>query len=144
MTKAQNGNTVKVHYIGTLENGTQFDSSIGGEPLEFKIGEGMLLPMFENAVVGLQPGETVNVKIPAADGYGLRNEGLVINIERAKLPPTITPETGMKLQMQTKEGQPLLLTITDVQNDFIKVDANHELAGKDLNFKIDLVEILPS
>ncbi len=142
MAKAQNGNTVKVHYVGTLDNGTQFDSSIGGEPLEFKIGEGMLLPMFEEAVVGLEPGEDANIKIPAAEGYGLRNEDLVINIERAKLPPTITPELGMKLQMQTKEGQPLVLTIADVQNDFIVVDANHELAGKDLNFKIDLVEIL--
>ncbi len=142
MAKAQTGNTVKVHYVGTLDNGTQFDSSTGQDPLEFKIGEGMLLPMFENAVAGLEPGETVNVKIPAVEGYGLRNEGLVINIERTKLPPTIIPELGMKLQMQTKEGQPLLLTITDVQNDFIVVDANHELAGKDLNFKIDLVEIL--
>jgi peptidylprolyl isomerase len=142
MAKAQNGNTVKVHYVGTLDNGTQFDSSIGQDPLEFKIGDGMLLPMFEDAVVGLEPGQSVSVKIPAAEGYGLRRDDLVIKIEKAKLPPTINPEIGMKLQMRTKDGQPLVLNIVEVLDDTIVVDANHELAGLDLNFKIDLVEII--
>jgi len=142
MAKAQNGNTVKVHYTGTLDNGTQFDSSIGTDPLEFEIGEGMLLPMFEEAVIGLAPGENINVKIPAAEGYGLRNEDLVIKIERAKMPKTLIPEIGMKLQMKTKEGEPVVLSIVEIQTDYILVDANHELAGLDLNFKIDLVEII--
>jgi len=142
MAKAQDGNKVKVHYTGTLDNGTQFDSSVGREPLEFTIGEGMLLPMFEEIVIGLEPGETAKVKIPAADGYGLRNEELVIKIEKAKLPPTIVPEIGMKLQMRTPDGQPLVLNITDINDDNIIVDANHELAGLDLNFTIELVEII--
>jgi peptidylprolyl isomerase len=142
MAKAQDGNKVKVHYTGTLDNGTQFDSSVGREPLEFTIGEGMLLPMFEEIVIGLEPGETAKVKIPAADGYGLRNEELVIKIEKAKLPPTIVPEIGMKLQMRTPDGQPLVLNITDINDDNIIVDANHELAGLDLNFTIELVEIV--
>jgi len=142
MAKAQNGNKVKVHYTGTLDNGTQFDSSVGREPLEFTIGEGMLLPMFENTVVGLEAGETANVKIPAAEGYGLRNEELVIKIEKAKLPPTIIPELGMKLQMRTPEGHPLIIKVTEINDDHIFVDANHELAGQDLNFAIELVEII--
>ncbi len=142
MAKAQNGNKVKVHYTGTLDNGTQFDSSVGREPLEFTIGEGMLLPMFENTVVGLEAGETANVKIPAAEGYGLRNEELVIKIEKAKLPPTIIPELGMKLQMRTPEGHPLIIKVTEINDDHIFVDANHELAGQDLNFSIELVEII--
>ena len=142
MAKAQNGSTVKVHYVGTLDNGTQFDSSIGQDPLEFKIGDGMLLPMFEDAVVGLEPGQSVNVKIPAAEGYGLRRDDLVIKIEKAKLPPTIKAEIGTKLQMRTKDGQPIVLNIVEILDDTIVVDANHELAGLDLNFKIDLVEII--
>lgn len=141
MSKAQNGNKVKVHYTGTLDNGTKFDSSVGREPLEFTIGEGMLLPMFEEIVIGLEPGETAKVKIPAAEGYGLRNEELVIKIEKAKLPPTIVPEIGMKLQMRTQDGQPLVLNIIEINDDNIIVDANHELAGLDLNFTIELVEI---
>lgn len=142
MAKAQDGNKVKVHYTGTLDNGTQFDSSVGREPLEFTIGEGMLLPMFEETVVGLEPGETAKVKISAAEGYGLRNEELVIKIEKANLPPTIIPEIGMKLQMRTPDGQPLIIKITEINDDHIFVDANHELAGQDLNFAIELVEII--
>jgi peptidylprolyl isomerase len=142
MLKAQSGNKVKVHYTGTLDNGTQFDSSVGREPLEFTIGEGMLLPMFEEIVIGLEPGDTAKVKIPAIEGYGLRNEELIINIEKSKLPPTIIPEIGMKLQMRTQDGQPLVLNITEINDDNIIVDANHELAGLDLNFTIELVEII--
>lgn len=142
MAQAQNGNTVKVHYVGTLDNGTQFDSSKGKDPLEFTIGSGKLLPKFENAVIGLAPGETANVKIPAAEGYGLRKDELVIKVEKAKLPPTIKPEIGMKLQMRTAQGEPLILNVIEILDDAIVVDANHELAGMDLNFDIELVEIL--
>ena len=142
MAQAENGNTVKVHYVGTLDNGTQFDSSKGKDPLEFTIGSGTLLPKFENAVVGLAPGETTNIKIPAAEGYGLRRDDLVIKIEKAKLPPTIKPEIGMKLQMRTAQGEPMILNVVELLEDAIVVDANHELAGMDLNFDIELVEIL--
>lgn len=142
MAKAQNGNTVKVHYVGTLDNGSQFDSSTGREPLEFQIGEGMLLPKFEDAVIGLEPGESVNVSIPAEEAYGPKREDLVIKIEKDKLPPTISPEMGMKLQMNTPQGETLVLNIIEINDDSIVVDANHELAGEKLNFKIDLVEIV--
>ena len=142
MSKAQSGNTVKVHYTGTLDNGTQFDSSKEGSPLEFKIGDGRLLPKFEEAVIGLEPGQTAEVKIPAAEGYGERREELVVKIEKSKIPETIKPEVGMKLQSKSPKGQPMVLNVVEVHDDSIVVDANHELAGLDLNFAIELVEII--
>lgn len=142
MSKAEKGNRVKVHYTGKLDDGTQFDSSVGSEPLEFVIGEGMLLPKFEEAVVGLSQGESTDIKIPAEEGYGIKRDELIISIEKSKLPPSIKPEVGMKLQTQTPDGNPMVLNIIEVNDETITVDANHELAGMDLNFNIELVEIL--
>lgn len=142
MPKAEKGNRVKVHYTGTLDDGTQFDSSVGSEPLEFVIGEGMLLPKFEEAVVGLSQGDSTDIKIPAEEGYGIKRDELIISIEKSKLPPSINPEVGMRLQTQTPDGDPMVLNIVEVSDETITVDANHELAGMDLNFNIELVEIL--
>lgn len=142
MIKAEKGNTVKVHYVGTLDSGTQFDSSRGNVPLEFKIGEGELLKKFEDAVIGLQPGESVNIKIPAAEGYGERRDDLVITVDKDRLSPELNPEIGMKLQSKTSNGNPVILSVIEIQEKAIVVDANHELAGLDLNFSIELLEIL--
>lgn len=142
MAIAKNGDTVKVHYTGTLDDGTQFDSSVGGNPLEFKIGEGALLEKFETAVIGLEPGQSNNVHIPAEDGYGLVRDDLIATVPKTNLPPEISPEVGMQLKMQTPDGGAMILRITEVMENAIKVNANHELAGENLNFKIDLLEIL--
>jgi peptidylprolyl isomerase len=141
MSIAKTGDKVKVHYTGTLNDGTQFDSSHGNEPLEFTIGEGALLGKFENAVVGLEPGQSVDVNIPADEAYGQRREDLIIKVNNSNLPPNLNPEVGMKLHMQTADNQVIPLTIVEVLEDGIMVDANHELAGQDLNFHIELVSI---
>ncbi|AFN74369.1 peptidylprolyl isomerase FKBP-type [Melioribacter roseus P3M-2] len=141
MSIAKTGDKVKVHYTGTLNDGTQFDSSHGNEPLEFTIGEGALLGKFENAVVGLEPGQSVDINIPADEAYGQRREDLIIKVNNSNLPPNLNPEVGMKLHMQTADNQVIPLTIVEVLEDGIMVDANHELAGQDLNFHIELVSI---
>lgn len=141
MSKAEIGNTVKVHYTGTLTNGDTFDSSKGRDPLEFTIGQGQLLQKFEDAVVGLEVGQNIVIDIAAKDGYGERQDNLVGTIPMEKLPSEITPEVGLKLQSQTPDGQPLILTITAVTENDVTLDANHQLAGQDLKFDIELVEI---
>jgi len=143
MTKAKNGDKVKVHYTGKLDNGEQFDSSVGSEPLEFTIGEGSVLEKFENAVIDLSPGDSVDIHIPAIEAYGLKREDLILKVPSANLPPDIKPELGMKLQMKTEQGQIITLTIVEILEDGVMIDANHELAGQDLNFNIQLVEIVP-
>jgi FKBP-type peptidyl-prolyl cis-trans isomerase 2 len=142
MTTAKTGDAVKVHYTGTLEDGTLFDSSEKrGEPIEFTIGEGQLLGKFEEAVVGMEPGEEKAVKIEAGEGYGPRRDELVGKIPNTQLPEDLSPEVGMQLQVQTPEGQPMVITVVGVGDDHIVVDGNHILAGQDLNFDIKLMEI---
>lgn len=141
MRKAQSGDTVKVHYTGTLKTGEKFDSSEGRDPLQFKIGEGQLLKKFEESVVGLEVGEKADVEMSPAEGYGEKQLELIGDIPLERLPEGLTPEVGMKLQSQAPNGQPIIITVTAVAEDKITVDANHELAGKDLKFEIELVEI---
>jgi peptidylprolyl isomerase len=139
---AKKGDTVKVDYTGTLADGTQFDSSIGKEPLQFTIGAGQMIAGFDAAVVGMKVGEKKTVTIPAAQAYGARDESLVFNVDRAQLPANISPQVGMKLQMTQTNGQTIVVTIKEVNESTVVMDANHELAGKDLTFEITLVEIL--
>ena len=141
MTKAKNGDTVKVHYTGKLDNGTTFDSSEGKDPLQFTIGEGQLLQAFEQGVVGLTEGDSKNIQIAAQDGYGLKQDKLIGTLPLEALPEDITPEVGTRLQMKTPEDQLIVLKVVEVSDNDITVDANHELAGEDLNFEIELVEI---
>jgi len=140
--QAQLGDTVKVHYTGTLEDGTVFDSSIDREPLEFTIGEGKLIPGFEEAVVGMSQGESKTVEIPSDEAYGSYYEELVFVVERDQLPPDLQPEVGQQLQFQQEDGTIVTLTVIDVSELSVTLDANHPLAGKDLTFEIQLVEIL--
>lgn len=144
MSKVKDGDTVKVHYTGTLtEDGTVFDSSREREPLEFELGEGKLIPGFEEAVIGMEVGEDTTVEIDSEDAYGQRREDLELEVSKSDLPDNIEPEVGMQLQMQQQEnGQAIPVQITDVEDDIVKLDANHPLAGKDLTFDIELVDIV--
>ncbi|WP_421774807.1 FKBP-type peptidyl-prolyl cis-trans isomerase [Gracilimonas sp.] len=142
MSKVKDGDTVKVHYTGKLEDGSVFDSSVSRDPLEVTLGEGKLIPGFENAVVGLEVGDKTTANIASADAYGERRDDLEVTIEREQLPEDIEPEVGMQLQLNQPNGQPVPVQITKVEEENIIIDANHPLAGKDLTFDIELVEII--
>ncbi|MEQ9638763.1 MAG: peptidylprolyl isomerase [Alphaproteobacteria bacterium] len=142
MTTAKAGDTVRVHYTGTLDDGTQFDSSAGRDPLEFAVGGGQVIAGFDNAVQGMTVGESVTVDIPADEAYGAREESLVHDVPRDALPDDMQPEVGMPLQAQAQNGQVVRLVVTAVAEEAITVDGNHPLAGKDLSFEIELVEIV--
>lgn len=141
MSKAKNGDTVKVHYTGKLNDGSVFDSSENREPLEFQLGSGQLIPGFEKAVNGMTVGDSTTVTIPANEAYGDVNEELILSVEKDRLPADIQPEVGMQLQVQQPNGQPVPVVISDVTDSIVKLDANHPLAGKDLTFHIEVVEI---
>ncbi len=138
----ENGKTVKIHYTGTLDDGTQFDSSAGRDPLEFEMGAGMVIPGFEKGVVDMEVGEKKTIHIPSVEAYGERREDLVMQFERSQLPEGLEPEIGMGLQMQGPQGQPVPVTITEVAEANITIDANHQLAGQNLNFELELVEVV--
>lgn len=141
MATAKSGDTVKVHYKGSLADGTVFDSSEGGEPLEFQLGQEMVIPGFENAIVGMNIGDSKTVNIPADEAYGQYRDDLVLEIEKNQIPSHIQPELGMMLQMQSDQGTVTNVTITQISDNTVTLDANHPLAGKDLIFEIQLVEI---
>ena len=141
MKKAKNGDTVKVHYTGKLDDGTIFDSSEGKDPLQFTIGEGQLLQAFEQGIIGLAEGDKKDIQLTAQQGYGLKQDKLIGKLPLEALPEGLTPEVGMRLQMKTPEDQSIVLKVIEVSDNDITVDANHELAGEDLNFEIELVEI---
>lgn len=141
MSEAKKGNRVKVHYTGTLNDGTVFDTSKNREPLEFELGTGEMIPSFDAAVHGMSVGESRKVEIEATEAYGKRRDDLVISIPTDKIPDGLNPGKGDKLQINQQDGQSIPVTVTDVSNSEITLDANHELAGQDLNFDIELVEI---
>ena len=141
MTEAKAGDNVKVHYTGTLEDGTQFDSSRGVEPLQFTLGSGQVIIGFDEAITGMEPGEKKNVTIPAARAYGQRNEDMVITAPRNQIPADITPQVGQQLQLAGPNNQPIVVKITEVTDEHVRLDANPPLAGRDLTFELELVEI---
>lgn len=138
----QEGDTVKVHYTGKLDDGTVFDSSAGRDPLQFMVGAGQVIPGFDEAVIGMKPGESKTVKIPADKAYGPYYKELVGVIDRSKFPADMELEVGQQLQVSNPSGELLTATVIDVSETSVTVDANHHLAGKDLTFEIELVEIL--
>jgi peptidylprolyl isomerase len=142
MSKAKSGDTVRVHYTGKLEDGTKFDSSAGKDPLEFSLGANDVLPGLDSAIEGMAVGDSKSVKIAANDAYGPRHEQLIQDVPREHLPDDLQPAVGMQLQAQGQDGQPIRLVITAVEDKTITVDGNHPLAGKPLNFDIELVEIV--
>lgn len=138
----ESGQKVKIHYTGTLDDGNPFDSSAGREPLEFEVGAGMVIPGFESGVKDMAVGEKKSIHIPAAEAYGERREEMVMEFEKTQLPADLTPEVGMGLQMEGPQGQPVPVRITAVADTTITIDANHPLAGKNLNFELELIEIV--
>ena len=141
MSQAKSGDTVKIHYTGTLDDGTEFDSSAGRDPLEFSLGSGQVIAGFDNAVEGMAVGDSKTVTLPPDEAYGDRHEKLLQEVPRTSLPDDMKPEVGMALQTQSPEGQVMNLVIADISEDSITVDANHPLAGQALTFAIELVEI---
>lgn len=141
---AKNGDTVKVLYTGTLDDGEVFDSSElhGGEPLEFTIGEAEVIPGFDQAVIGMSVGESKTVRIPADEAYGPHSEEWVFEMGWDQFPEGFQTEVGAQLQMQTQDGQVITVTVVDVSESGVTIDANPPLAGKDLTFEIELVEIV--
>lgn len=142
MSDAQTGDTVKVHYTGTLDDGTVFDSSRGGDPLEFTLGEGELIAGFDAAVLGMIPGETKKVSIPSDEAYGPYFEEMVHEIDRADIPADVALAVGGQLMAPQPDGNPLILTILEFDDEVVTVDANHPLAGRDLIFEIELLEVV--
>jgi peptidylprolyl isomerase len=140
MQKATKGTTVQVHYTGKLGDGSVFDSSRGRDPLEFTVGSGQVIAGFDRAVDGMATGDSKTVTIPADDAYGERREELLITVDRSQFPDTIEPEVGQQLQM-TQEGQVAVVTVADVSEAGVTLDANHPLAGKELIFDLELMEV---
>ncbi len=141
MVQANNGDTVKVHYVGRLEDGTVFDSSYDREPLEFTIGQRQLIPGFEQGVIGMEPGESKTITISAEQAYGPYRPEKVIDVDRRQLPEGLEPEVGMRLRGIEPSGRVIDFTIIGVTDAEVTLDGNHPLAGKNLSFDIELLEI---
>lgn len=141
MSTAKKGDNVKVHYTGRLTDGTVFDSSEGRAPLEFVVGAGMMIKGFDAAVDGMAIGQKVTAEIPAAEAYGDAKKELIFDVPKSNLPPDMKPEAGQQLAMSQPNGQQVPVTVKEVHDDKVIIDANHQLAGKDLIFDIELVEI---
>jgi peptidylprolyl isomerase len=142
MAVVKSGDKVKVHYTGTLADGSQFDSSRERAPLEVSVGSGDTIPGFESALVGMEPGDTRTVTVPAAEAYGDRDEERIIDVRRAALPDDIELQVGQMLDMMTGEGGRVLVTVAAFDEETVSLDANHPLAGHDLTFELELVEVL--
>ncbi len=141
MSKAKKGDLVYVHYTGTLQDGTVFDSSREREPLAFELGKGMVVPGFEAAVTGMEVGERKTATIPADQAYGPRMEQLTFTVPRENLPPGYDPQVGDIMRLEFRDGRQLNVVITQADEGFVKMDGNHPLAGQDLTFEIELMKI---
>jgi peptidylprolyl isomerase len=136
----QTGDTISVHYTGKLQSGKVFDSSEGREPLKFTVGSGMLIKGFDNAVIGMNKGEKTSVKIEPEQGYGTRNEKMYVEIPRTAIPEDLPLTEGVQVQLQDPDGRPLPATVAEIGEEMVKMDLNHFLAGKTLEFDIEIVE----
>ncbi|NVO57090.1 peptidylprolyl isomerase [Rhodobacteraceae bacterium B1Z28] len=141
MTEIKQGDTVRIHYTGTLLDGNVFDSSEGRDPLEFEVGSGQIIPGLDSAMPGLSVGEKKRVEIACVDAYGPINPGMRQDIPREGIPDDIPLEPGTQLQMQTPDGQALPVTVVEANDATVTLDANHPLAGQDLVFEIEVVSI---
>lgn len=142
MTGARFGNRVKIYCTVKLKNGEVVDSSLERKHLEFTIGKDEIVPGLEEAVIGMKPGEAKEAHIHPKQAYGQRREELVMDVERERLPDEVVPETGQLLEMRTKDDQNILVTIADMKVDSVRLDANHPLAGEELVFNIELLDIV--
>jgi len=141
MAQARQGDTVKVHYTGKLKDGTVFDSSEGRDPLEFTIGEGRIIPGFEQAVVGMNPGDSKIAEVAPENAYGPHRREMVVEVNRDEFPADFDAEVGQQLQIHKEDGGNVIVMVTHTTKSTLTLDANHPLAGKDLSFELELVEI---
>jgi len=141
MTQAKSGDTVRIHYTGTLQDGSVFDSSEGRDALEFQLGSGQVIPGFDDGVTGMTVGEKKTIEIPCDQAYGAINPQAMQNVPRAEIPDHIPLDLGTQLQVQAGNGQTMMVVVANVTEDTVTLDANHPLAGKDLTFALELVEI---
>jgi peptidylprolyl isomerase len=142
MQQAKEGNVVKVHYSGRLTDGTLFDSSEGREPLEFTVGAGQMIKGFDVGILGMAIGEKKTLQIAAEDAYGMRDEEAIIEFPAENIPEDMKLEPGMQLTLRNQNGQPVPVIVLEVKEDIVIMDANHMLAGQDLVFDVELVEII--
>lgn len=142
MTAAKSGDTVKIHYTGTLSDGSTFDSSEGRDPLEFTLGAGQVIPGFDKAVTGMSAGDSQTVNIPSGDAYGAHDQNGRQAFPRDQVPENVPLDIGTRLRLSGPQGQPIMVTVAEVTDTEVILDANHPLAGKDLTFEIELVEIV--
>jgi peptidylprolyl isomerase len=140
--QAKEGDVVRVHYTGRLTDGTQFDSSVGREPLEFTVGAGQMIKGFDTGVRGMTVGEKKTIEIAPQDAYGERDEEAVIEFPVSNIPEDMKLEPGMQLTLRNQFGQPIPVVVLEVGEEVVVMDANHMLAGKDLVFEVELVEIV--
>ena len=141
MSQAKDGDTVKVHYTGKLENGTVFDTSTDRQPLELTLGSAKIIPGFEKGITGMGVGDRKTITVLPEEAYGPSRKELIVDIKKTDLPEDITPAIEKQLQVQQKDGNPIEITITDMDEDTVTLDANHPLAGNTLLFEVELVEI---
>jgi peptidylprolyl isomerase len=142
MLRAKAGDTVRIHYTGKLDDGKVVDSSHDREPFEFTIGAGQVIPGVEQAVTGMEPGESKSAEIPPEQAYGPHRDGMVVTVERTKLPAGLEVAVGEELALRQDDGRQLSATVTDVSDQGITIDANHKLAGRTLVFDLQLLEVL--
>jgi peptidylprolyl isomerase len=143
MQQVKTGDTIQVHYHGTLTDGTIFDSSTGREPLEFEVGSGMVIEGFDNGVLGMGVGDKRTVQIPAEQAYGVSNQDMIMEFPIDRFPTDLVPEVGLQLNMSNNQGEQFPVVIVEVAAEHVLLDANHPLAGKDLIFDLELVSITP-
>lgn len=141
MTEVKSGDKVRIHYTGTLHDGTVFDSSQGRDPLEFTVGAGQIIPGLDKHLPGMSVGDTKTVTAEAAEAYGPAHDEAIQEVAREQIPADLPLEIGTQLQMQTPQGQAIPVRVIKVTDEAVTLDANHPLAGKDLTFAIELVEI---
>lgn len=141
MQVVKKGDTIKIHYHGTLNDGSIFDSSKQREPLEFEVGSGMVIPGFDDGVMNMKVGDVKTINIPFAEAYGPVQEEMIIDFPRNQFPEDMQPEAGMQLQMSDKSGQNFPVVVVSANDEIVKLDANHPLAGKDLTFELELMDI---
>ena len=142
MQQVKSGDKVKVHYHGRLTSGETFDSSAGREPLEFEVGSGMVIKGFDDGVIGMKVGDKKTINIPAENAYGEKNQEMIINYPKEQFPEGIVLEVGTPLVMSNPSGQQFQVKIAEVKDDTVVLDANHPLAGEELIFDLELVEII--
>ena len=143
MQQAQTGDKVKVHYHGKLRSGETFDSSQGRDPLEFELGSGQVIKGFDDGIKGMQVGDKKTIEIAVVDAYGEKQQEMIIEFPKDQFPPDMNPEAGMQLMMSNGSGQQFPVTIVEVKEESVVLDANHPLAGQELIFDLELVEITP-